>query len=79
MSKSVVDLSTVDALPVVLTVDEAASLLRIGRSQAYTLARRFLDSDGHDGIPVVLFGSSMRVPTTSLLRMLQVDADRLDS
>ncbi|MGD9794258.1 MAG: helix-turn-helix domain-containing protein [Acidimicrobiia bacterium] len=71
MPKPLVDLTDVANLPVVLTVEEAGAVLRIGRSQAYALARRFIDSGGLDGIPVVRFGSSMRVPTASLLKLLQ--------
>ena len=59
-----------EELPAVLTVEEAAAVLRIGRGAAYELARRFRDSGGRDGLPVVCFGRSLRVPRAALLRLL---------
>jgi excisionase family DNA binding protein len=53
-----------------LTVEEAARLLRIGRSAAYEQARRYLATDGLEGIPVVRVGRSLRVPREALRRML---------
>ena len=50
-----------------LTVTEAARELRIGRSLAYQLARRYLDSDEQDGLPVIKLGAScLRVPRWAL-------------
>ena len=58
-------------LPLVLTIEEAARVLRISRSFAYLLARRYLDSGGTDGLPVLCFGAtSMRVPRWALLDLL---------
>ena len=59
-------------LPLVLTIDEAARVLRISRSFAYLLARRYLDSNGTEGLPVLCVGgTSMRVPRWALLDLLQ--------
>lgn len=58
-------------LPEVLTVEEAAKVLRIGRSAAYELARRFRDSGGKEGLPVVMLGRSLRVPKHALQRLLE--------
>ncbi len=54
--------SKVVDLPTVLTVDEAAHLLRIGRTSAYRLAREYLAPDGARGIPVVRVGRQLLVP-----------------
>jgi hypothetical protein len=61
----------VEDLPPVLTVEEAADVLRIGRASAYLLARRFEATGGREGLPVVRFGRSLRVPLTALLRILE--------
>jgi hypothetical protein len=45
-----------------LTIDEAAQRLRIGRSLAYELARTYLTTGGTDGLPVMKLGARMRVP-----------------
>jgi len=51
------------------TVDEAARVLRIGRSLAYKLTRQYLDSGGAGGIPVIRFGSCLRVPRWALVEL----------
>lgn len=50
-------------LPVVLTVEEAAAALRIGRTAAYDAARR-------GELPVVRIGRSLRVPRHRLMALL---------
>lgn len=54
----------------VLTVEEAADVLRISRNTAYMLARRWRDSGGEEGLPVVQFGRTLRVPRAALQRLL---------
>lgn len=56
------------ALPVVVDVATAARALGLGRSTAYELARR-------DEFPcrVLRIGSSYRIPTAELLRVLGVE------
>jgi excisionase family DNA binding protein len=66
--------TTAADLPEVLTVDEAARLLRIGRNNAYALAREWLASGGAHGLPVVKLGRSLRVPRAALQRMLDAAA-----
>lgn len=53
-------------LPEFLTVEEAASLLRIGRTSAYALAREWRESRGQRGLPVVELGRQLRVPRAAL-------------
>jgi excisionase family DNA binding protein len=54
--------------PDFLTVEQAATVLRIGRTVAYELARRYLVSDGADGLPVIRIGKQLRVPRARLER-----------
>ena len=58
-------------LPEVLTVEEAAAVLRIGRGAAYELARQWRESGGRVGLPVVSLGRSLRVPRSALRRLLE--------
>ena len=55
-----------NALPQFLTVEEAASVVRIGRTAAYQLAARYEATDGREGLPVVRFGRLLRVPRARL-------------
>ena len=55
--------------PDFLTLEEAAAILRIGRNQAYELARVWRATGGQRGLPVVEFGRLLRVPKASLLRL----------
>jgi excisionase family DNA binding protein len=55
-------------LPDFLTVEEAAEVLRLGRSQAYELTRIYRLTGGSRGLPVVVFGRRLRVPKTAILR-----------
>lgn len=52
-----------------LTVEEAARVLRIGRTAAYALARTWRETDGREGLPVVAFGRLLRVPRAALEAM----------
>lgn len=54
-----------------LTVEEAARPMRIGRSKAYALAREYLDSGGASGLPVIVFGPGcFRVPRWALMELI---------
>jgi len=48
--------------PDFLTVEEAAEVLRLGRTAAYKEARKYEASHGAAGIPVERFGKQFRVP-----------------
>ncbi len=64
---------SLDDLPDFLTIEEAARVLRIGRGQAYELARRWRASNGAEGLPNVTFGSkTKRVPKTAISALLDV-------
>jgi hypothetical protein len=63
-------LTDAEGPPQLLTVDEAARLLRIGRSRAYELANEYLDSGGTSGIPVFRLGPGcLRVPRWALIEL----------
>lgn len=68
--------ASLEDLPDVLTVEEAAKILRIGRGAAYDLARRWRVTNGREGLPVVSFGRSLRVPRAALLSLLDVQVER---
>lgn len=63
---------SVGEVKTLLTVPEAASALRIGRSTAYDLAHAWLDSGGTKGLPVVVIGGSLRVPVVALERLFAI-------
>ena len=56
-------------IPAFLTVPEAAAYLRIGRTAAYDLAKRYEESGGAVGLPVMRIGRTLRVPTARLEEM----------
>jgi hypothetical protein len=70
MRAAVVLDGSLDDLPAMLTVDEAARVLRIGRSLAYQLAARYLDGGGIDGLPVLRLGGVLRVPGFALRELI---------
>lgn len=55
-----------DQPPEVLTIEEAADVLRISRNTAYTLAKRWRDTGGAEGLPVIELGRNLRVPRARL-------------
>ena len=61
---------SINELPDILTVEEAATVLRIGRTSAYELARQWEATGGKQGLPVVRFGRLLRVPRAALERLL---------
>ncbi|CAN5448924.1 hypothetical protein BH10ACT3_BH10ACT3_00120 [soil metagenome] len=53
---------TPSTAPDFLTVEEAAEVLRLGRTAAYREARKYEASNGAEGMPVERFGKQFRVP-----------------
>jgi hypothetical protein len=62
-------------LPPFLRIEQAQELTQLGRSQIYEMTRRWRETGGEEGIPVVEFGRCLRIPTAALLRLAQVDLD----
>ena len=60
------DVDAWSELPLLLTVDEAAHLLRIGRSKAYEMTKLYETSRGTRGLPVLRLGDLLRVPRFAL-------------
>ena len=54
------------AMPLLMTVEEAARVLRVGRSKAYDMAAQYTKSGGLEGLPVLRMGDLLRVPRPAL-------------
>lgn len=52
------------------TVEEAARILGVSRSLAYTEAHRYLRTDGREGLTVIRFGRRLLVPLSALERLM---------
>jgi hypothetical protein len=59
-----------ESASLVLTVEESADLMRVGRSLGYQLARKYLATGGTTGLPVIRFGTCLRVPRWALLELI---------
>jgi len=59
-----------DPLPDVLTIEEAARVLRVGRTAAYEQARVWRETQGQAGLPNFRMGDALRVPAAALEKML---------
>ena len=53
-------------LPILLKVDEAGVVLRIGRSKAYEMTTLYVASGGTNGLPCLRLGDVLRVPRFAL-------------
>jgi hypothetical protein len=63
-------MSSVDTTTEVLTIEEAAVVLRISRNAAYAAARQWRATGGETGIPCIEIGRTLRVPRADLDRLL---------
>ncbi|MGH9114002.1 MAG: helix-turn-helix domain-containing protein [Acidimicrobiales bacterium] len=54
----------------VLTIEEAAAILRISRNAAYAAARQWRATGGKAGLPCIEIGRTLRVPRSELDRLL---------
>lgn len=59
-------------LPLMLTVAEAAVVLRVSRTTAYKLAEDWRTSDGREGLPVVKLGRRLVVRRVDLAKLVGV-------
>lgn len=57
-------------LPALLTVEEAARVLGIGRTAAYTQVRMWRETAGLVGLPNIAVGDQYRVPTEALAAVI---------
>lgn len=57
-------------LPPFLTIEEAARLLRIGRTTAYLQARIYRETGGREGLPNLSLGRRKLVPLQNLLQLI---------
>lgn len=67
------------AVPELLTIEEAARVMRISRNTAYQRAREFRATNGESGLEVVDAGGQMRVPRRRLEEKLQIVIDSIPS
>lgn len=59
-----------DEVPDLLTMDEAARAMRVGRTKIYAMAREWRVTGGRSGLPVVDLGHTLRVPRQALEEIL---------
>jgi hypothetical protein len=69
-----------DAVPApdFYTVEEAADILRIGRTAAYQAAKEYRQTGGAGGLPVIAIRGSLRVPRRLLEAMAGGPLDPAD-
>lgn len=65
--------ATLTGLPLMLTVSEAAAVLRISRTSAYKLAEEWRFTKGTSGLPTVRLGSRVMVRRVDLAIIVGLD------
>ncbi len=63
------------ARPSFFTIEEAARVLRIGRTAAYQAAKQYRDTGGAGGLKVIQVGGTLRVPCAWLEEMADGPVD----
>lgn len=66
------------AVVAMMTVEEAAWVLRISRTKAYAMANEFRASGGSRGLPVKDLGGVLRVPVDEFEAMFGVSLDGVE-
>ena len=74
-SKPTVAPSSLTGLPLMLTVGEAAAVLRISRTSAYKLAHEWRASRGAAGLPTVRLGRRAMVRRVDLAAIVGLGSD----
>jgi hypothetical protein len=57
-----------------ISVEVGGALCGLRRSKSYLEARRYIDTNGAEGLPAIAFGRTLRCPTALVLRKLGLDA-----
>ncbi len=65
--------ATLVGLPLMLTVAEAAEVLRVSRTSAYKLAEEWRSTRGASGLPTVRLGSRIVVRRVDLAAIVGLD------
>lgn len=60
-------------IPLLLTVEEAGELLRIGRTKAYAMTREWRETGGRSGLAVIDLGNVLRVPRKAIEDLIGAD------
>ena len=60
-------------IPLLLTVEEAGELLRVGRTKAYAMTREWRETNGRSGLPVIDLGNVLRVPRKAIEDLIGVN------
>ena len=61
---------SLEGLPLMLTVDEAAAVLRVSRTSAYKLVDEYRRSGGREGLPHVRLGGRLLVRRVDLAEIV---------
>lgn len=65
------EIASLEGLPLVLTVSEAAEVLRVSRSTAYKLAEEWRATNGRTGLPVIELGRRLVVRRVDLAALVE--------